>query len=93
MSFLYFLSGDDFTDEPLTITVPANRRRYTIQQFFDVVDDNIDEDRQSFAIVAEIGPDVPDGVSCFKIAEGETACFERRGAIQIRIIDNDRKFK
>ena len=63
----------------------------TIEQFFDIVDDNIDEDRQSLAIVAEIGPDVPDGVSCFKIAEGETACFGRRGAIQIRIIDNDRK--
>ena len=90
MSFLYFLSGDDFTDEPLTITVPANLQRYTIQQFFDVVDDNIDEDRQSFAIVAEIGPDVPDGVSCFKIAE-ETDCFGRRGAIRIKILDNDRK--
>ena len=93
MSFLYFLSGDDFTDEPLTITVPANRQRYTIQQFLNAVDDNIDEDRQNFAIVAEIGPDVPDRVSCFKIAEGETACFGRRGAIQIRIIDNDRKLK
>ena len=93
MYFLYFLSGDDFIDEPLTITVPANLQRYTIQQFFDVVDDNIDEDRQSFAIVAELGPDVPDGVSCFKVAEGDTVCFGRRGAIQIRIIDNDRKLK
>ena len=93
MSFLYFLSGDDFTDEPLTITVPANRRRYTIQQFLNVVDDNIDEDRQSFTIVAELGSDVPDGVSCFKVAEGETVCFGKRGAIQIRIIDNDRKLK
>ena len=86
MSFLC----DDFTDEPLTITVPANRRRYTIQQFLNVVDDDIDEDRQSFAIVAELGPDVPDGISCFKIAE-ETDCFGRLGAIRIKILDNDRK--
>ena len=28
-----------------------------------VIDDNIDEDEQSFALIAEIGPDVPDGVS------------------------------
>ena len=92
MSFLYFLSGDDFTDEPLTITVPANLQRYTILKFFDVVDDNIDEDRQSFAIVAEIGPDVPDGVSCFQTGEGGTQCFGRLGATEIRITDNDRRF-
>ena len=66
-------------------------RRYTLEQFFDIIDDNIDEDEQSFAIVAEIGPDVPDGVSCFQTALGETDCFGRRGATQIRILDNDRK--
>ena len=71
--------------------MPANRQRYTIQQFLNVVDDNIDEDRQSFAIVAEIGPDVPDGISCFKIAEEETDCFGRLGSIHIKILDNDRK--
>ena len=87
--FFSFPSGDDVT---YAITVPAHLRRYTIQQFFNVVDDNIDEDEQSFAIVAEIGPDVPAGVSCFQTAEGETDCFGRRGATQIRIIDNDRKF-
>ena len=87
-----FPSVDDFTYEPLTIAVPANLRRYTIQQFFNVVDDNIDEDEQSFAIVAEIGPDVPENISCFQTAVGYTECFGRRGAIQIRITDNDRKF-
>ena len=61
-------------------------------QFFNVVDDNIDEDEQSFAIVTEIGPDVPDGVSCFQTGVGVTKCFGRRGATQITIIDNDRKF-
>ena len=87
-----FPSGDDFTYEPLAIKVPANLQRYTIQQFFNVVDDNFDEDEQSFAIVAEIGPDVPDGISCFQTAVGVTECFGRCGATQIRITDNDRKF-
>ena len=58
-SYSFLLSGDDFTNKPLTITIPANRRSYTIEQFFNISDDNIDEDQQSFAIVAEIGPDVP----------------------------------
>ena len=87
-----FSLGDDFTNEPLTITIPANRRSYTIEQFFNISDDNIDENEQSFAIVAEIGPDVPDGVSCFQTGEGGTRCFGRLGATEIRITDNDRRF-
>ena len=81
--------GDDFTNEPLTITVPANQRSYTIERFFNISDDNIDEDEQ---MIAEIGPDVPDGISCFQIAEGSTICHGRRGATEIRITDNDREF-
>ena len=84
--------GDDFTNEPLTITIPANRRSYTIEQFFNISDDNIDEYEQSFAIVAEIGPDVPDGVSCFQTGEGGTQFFGRLGATEIRITDNDCRF-
>ena len=91
-SYSFLLSGDDFTNEPLTITIPANRRSYTIEQFFNISDDNIDEDEQSFAIVAVIGPDVPDGVSCFQTGEGGTQCFGRLGATEIRITDNDRRF-
>ena len=88
---LFLSSGDDFTTEPLVITVPANRRSYSIETFFNISDDNLDEDEQSFAIVAEIGRDVPDGVSCFQIAEGPTECHGRRGATEIRITDNDRE--
>ena len=91
-SYSFLPSGDDFTIEPLTITVPANRRSYTIEQFFNISDDNIDEYEQSFAIVAEIGPDVPDGVSCFQTGEGGTQCFGRLGATEISITDNDRRF-
>ena len=85
-------TGDDFSTLSRIFSVPANTNNFEIPQFFSVVDDNIDEDEQSFAIVAEIGPDVPDGVSCFQTAVGETDCFGRRGATEIRITDNDRKF-
>ena len=90
-SHSFLPSGDDFTNEPLTITVPANQRSYTIEQFFNISDDNIDEDEQSFAIVAEIGPDVPDGVTWFQ-SPVSTGRLGRLGATEIRITDNDRKF-
>ena len=90
-SHSFLPSGDDFTNEPLTITVPANRRSYRIETFFNISDDNLDEDEQSFAIVAEIGPDVPDGISCFQTGVGREECHGRRGATEIRIIDNDRE--
>ena len=61
------------------------------REAFTIVDDNIDEDEQSFAIVAEIGPDVPENISCFQLGVGLTQCHGRRGATEIRIIDNDRK--
>lgn len=42
--------------------------------------------------MAEIGQDVPDGVSCFQIADGQEGCTtERYGATRIRINDTDRK--
>ena len=88
---LFFLSVSDFSDEPITVEVPANQQKIEIQQFFTIVDDNIDEDEQSFVIVAEIGPDVPDNVSCFQLGVGRIECFGRQGATEIRIIDNNRK--
>ena len=81
----------DFSDTPITITVPADRTTFELPQFFTINDDNIDEDEQSFAIVAEIGRDVPENISCFQTGVGERDCFGRRGATEIRITDNDRK--
>ena len=87
-----YFSGVDFSDMPITIEIPANSREYVVEEFIVIYDDNIDEDEQSFAIVAEIGHDVPDGISCFQIATGQANCSaERLGATQIRIDDNDRK--
>ena len=81
----------DFSDTSINVTIPANRRSFTIPTFFTINDDNLDEDEQSFEIVAEIGPDVPDGVSCFQIPNVDAECQGRRGATEIRITDNDRK--
>ena len=61
--------GSDFSPQSITLRVPKNRELYEIERFLVIVDDNIDEDQQSFVIVAEIGPDVPDGVSCFQTTE------------------------
>ena len=44
------------------VQIPANRRSYVVENIFQTVDDDLDEDEESFALVAEIGPDVPDGV-------------------------------
>ena len=59
-----------------------------------IIDDDTDENGQSFAIVAELGPDVtevPFNFSCFQLQAGDPGCFGRRGATEIRIADNDRK--
>ena len=58
------------------------------------MDDDVDEAyRQNFALIAEVGPDVPDGVSCFKQDRSTFTCFGRRGATRITIIDNDSKLE
>ena len=88
----------DFTDLPLTIEIPAatddGLQEFELPDFFQVVDDEIDEIEQNFAILAELGPDVtevPFNFSCFQLQAGEIECFGRRGATEIRITDNDRK--
>ena len=86
----YLCPGEDFTDTPISITIPANREAFDIPAFFNISADNIDEYEQSFALVAEIGQDVPENTSCFQSAVS-LGCFGRRGATEIRITDIDRK--
>ena len=77
----------------VTLMVPPNRRSYEVQIFLNiVVNDDVDEDWQSFALVAEIGRDVPDEVSCFETVTETPFCSGRQGATEIRIIDDDGKF-
>ena len=101
------LLGADFSEQCTDIIVPAAKtpgsQTYIIEKFFTVVDDNINEVEQSFALIAELGDDIPSncfvetvGLSdcrCFQAQEGDTQCFGRRGATEIRITDNDRKNK
>ena len=59
-------------------------------QFFTIVDDDINEDEQSFAIVAEIEiEDVPENISCFQTTSDGGDCFGLKGAFEIQIGDND----
>jgi hypothetical protein len=62
---------DDFRIEKITVEIPAANtsgvQEYVLPPIFvNVKDDDVDEDEQSFAIVAEIGADVPNGTSCFQ---------------------------
>ena len=91
---VHSFSTADFTHVPLTIEIPAATTVFEVPDFFNVIDDDIDEVEQSFAIVAELGPDVtevPFNFSCFQLQAGERECFGRRGATRIRITDNERK--
>ena len=86
---LPFLSDADFSDNVIVVVVPAGSQEFYIPQFFMIVDDDIDEPEQSFAIVAEI-ENVPESISCFKVTGGSTDCNGRHGATEIKI--NDRKY-
>ena len=91
--FLCFcLSEMDFSSGTINITIPANRMSFEIQTFFSITDDDINEIQQSFAIIADI-IDVPENISCFQHAIGESICQRRRAATAIRIIDNDRELR
>ena len=58
---------------------------------FTLFDDCLTEENESFVIVAEIGSDVPDDFTCFKIADGASNCYGRLGATEVKIIDYESK--
>ena len=84
--------GADFLNMSIPVTVPEGQQlSFELPSFIiNIVDDDIDEDEQSFAVVANIGPDVPDGVGCFKLLFFDDAeCHGRLGATELIIIDDD----
>ena len=85
------MTGVDFSSMAMTFTVPQNADSFDISNSFTVADDDINEIDQSFALVAELGPEVPDDLACFQIRAGDTECFGtgRLGATEIKITDND----
>ena len=96
MSFV--ILDEDFFNDPFTITISATEQNpggtsiYAIPaNLHTVFDDNINEADQNFALVAELGNDVPDNFTCFRRYFGDPECRGRRGAVDITIVDNDRK--
>ena len=64
-------TGSDFTNESFDVEIPANEDNtepsdFVIPQRFNVIDDDINEVMQSFVLVAEIGADVPESLTCFQ---------------------------
>lgn len=57
-----------------------------------VIDDNVVERTEVFALVAQLGDDVPDSFACFQLYLGSLDCTGRTGAAQIEIMDNDGMF-
>ena len=85
--------GVDFTNVSFSVTIPATEEesygRFIIPEMFNITDDDINESDQSFALVAQLGSDVPDRFACFQRYINDTECFGRSGATDIIIEDND----
>ena len=72
----------------ITVTVPELQLSFELPSFIiNILDDDLDEDEQSFAVVANI--DVPDVFSCFQLFLGDVECHGRLGATEVRIEDDD----
>ena len=86
--------GDDFTDVNLTITIPPTEDKSTgvfiVPEVFTATDDDINEIDESFALVAQLGSDVPDSFTCFQSVFGDMECFGRTGVTEIIIFDMNR---
>ena len=89
------LTDADFTTVPFNITIPATQDNppgpifEDIPYIFNVIDDDVNEEEETFALVAELGDDVPDSFACFQKQVWDTVCLGRTGATQIKIVDND----
>ena len=89
MSVHFSFTGVDYDDEIFIITIPPSTTSRVLSQEIRVTDDNINEIEQRFALVGELGPEVPVEFACFRVTFGEQACRGRVGATGIRIRDND----
>ena len=87
-------TGADFTDRNFNVTVEGADIElgvFRIKLEDITIDDDVHEIEQSFALIAAIGDDVPDRFACFQRQVGDTECFNRTGATEIRMMDNDGK--
>jgi hypothetical protein len=83
-------TGTDFTSDPFTVRISAGMTKFVLPDNF-LVDDDVNEIEQDFALIGELGTDVPDSFACFQRRMGdERGCIAgRTGATTIQIIDND----
>ena len=58
-------------------TIPVN--------ILTIIDDDIYEVDQSFALVAQLADDVPDNVACFQRQLGESECHGRRVLLKLEL--------
>ena len=93
-TYIHFISfaDADFSSTPFEVTIPADTTTFVLPPNFTVEDDNVNEIRQTYALIGELGDDVTDRFACFQRRDGdERGCAAgRTGATAIRIIDNDR---
>ena len=98
---IIMISGADFIEDSFTVTIPAPEETYLASyasynfpliQNNVIIDDDINENTQEFALIAQLGDDVSDMFACFKTHFGSTECFGRAGAGTIKIFRNDGKY-
>ena len=96
LSFVY-IPGLDFTSE--SITFELHRTEYDgpstfqlpLDSSFQIIDDSVNENMESFVLVAEV--ELPDNETvCFKRSVSDTMCHGRVGATQINVIDSDGEY-
>ena len=81
--------GTDISDDPFTVTIPEGTAVFEIPEDFNVIDDNMTENEQRFALIAQLGEDVPGRFACFKRQFNDSECLGTTGATEIDIVDND----
>ena len=89
-SLVHFSSTGDYDDEIFVKTIPPSTTSRVLSQDILIENDNVNEIVQRFALVGELGPEIPDSFACFRVTFGEAECRGRVGATGIRITDNDR---
>ena len=87
----------DFTSESITFELhrteydEPNTFQLPLDSSFQIIDDSVNENMESFALVAEV--ELPDNETvCFKRSVSDTMCHGRVGATQINVIDNDGEY-
>ena len=93
MSVHFSFTGlvNDYDDRIFIKTIPPSTTSRILSQDIRISDDDINEIEQHFALVGELGPEIPDEFTCFRVTFGEAECRGRVGATGIRIRDNDRQ--